>query len=167
MATSDVFVENFKMGFLAHHGLSYEDVKKIKPDIIYCSITSFGQIGPYGQRPGYNFQIQGLSGLMSLSGEPQGILLRAGISVVDIGTGLYSVIAILAALYHRAQTGEGQCIDMALLYSAMGLLSFAAQSYLLDAKLPPRIGNDHLNIVPYGLFEPQDACIIVAIGADA
>ncbi|MBL8676806.1 MAG: CoA transferase [Alphaproteobacteria bacterium] len=166
IATSDVFVENFKVGFLAHHGLSYEDVKKIKPDIIYCSITGFGQTGPYAQRPGYDFQVQGLSGLMSLIGEPEGIPLRAGISIADIGTGLYSAIAILTALYHRAQTGEGQYIDMALLDSTMGLLSFTAQSYLLDRKLPPRIGNGHPNIVPYGLFESQDGYIIIAIGTD-
>lgn len=167
IATSDVFVENFKVGFLAAHGLSYEDVKKIKPNIIYCSITGFGQTGPYAQRPGYDFQVQGLSGLMSLIGEPEGIPLRAGISIADIGTGLYSAIAILAALYQRGQTGEGQYIDMALLDSTMGLLSFAAQSYLLDGKLPSRIGNGHPNIVPYGLFEARDGYVIVAIGTDS
>jgi crotonobetainyl-CoA:carnitine CoA-transferase CaiB-like acyl-CoA transferase len=166
IATSDVFVENFKVGFLAHHGLSYEDVKKIKPDIIYCSITGFGQTGPYAQRPGYDFQVQGLSGLMSLIGEPEGIPLRAGISIADIGTGLYSAIAILAALHQRSQTGEGQYIDMALLDSTMGLLSFAAQSYLLDGKSPPRVGNGHPNIVPYGVFEASDGYVIIAIGTD-
>lgn len=166
IATSDVFVENFKVGFLAHHGLSYEDVKKIKPDIIYCSITGFGQTGPYAQRPGYDFQVQGLSGLMSLIGEPEGIPLRAGISIADIGTGLYSAIAILAALHQRGQTGEGQYIDMALLDSTMGLLSFAAQSYLLDGKSPPRVGNGHPNIVPYGVFEASDGYVIIAIGTD-
>lgn len=163
---SDVFVENFKTGFLARHGLGYEDVKKIKPDIIYCSITGFGQTGPYATRPGYDFQIQGLSGLMSLIGEPEGNPLRAGISVADLTTGLYSALAILAALYQRTQTGMGQFIDMALLDSTMALLSFAAQSYLLDGNLPPRIGNGHPNIVPYGAFEAQDGFVIIAIGTD-
>ncbi|OJW50259.1 MAG: hypothetical protein BGO67_02000 [Alphaproteobacteria bacterium 41-28] len=163
---SDVFVENFKTGFLARHGLAYEDVKKIKPDIIYCSITGFGQTGPYADRPGYDFQIQGLSGLMSLIGEPDGDPLRAGISIADIGTGIYSALAILAALYQRTRTGQGQYIDMALLDSTLALMSFAAQSYLLDGNLPPRVGNGHPNIVPYGAFQVQDGLVIVAIGSD-
>lgn len=163
---SDVFVENFKTGFLARHGLGYEDVKKIKPNIIYCSITGFGQSGPYSDRPGYDFQIQGLSGLMSLIGEPEGDPLRAGISIADLTTGLYSALAILGALFQRTQTGMGQFIDMALLDSTMALLSFAAQSYLLDGNLPPRTGNGHPNIVPYGAFEAQDGFVIVAIGTD-
>lgn len=164
---SDVFVENFKVGFLTHHGLGYEDVKQIKPDIIYCSITGFGQTGPYAHRPGYDFQVQGLSGFMSLIGEPEGIPLRAGISIADLTTGLYSALAIIAALYQRTHTGEGQHIDMALLDSTMALLSFSAQSYLLDGKLPPRVGNGHPNIVPYGAFEAQDGFVIVAIGTEA
>ena len=151
--TSDIFVENFKTGFLSSYGLGYEDVKKIKPDIIYCSITGFGQTGPYAQRPGYDFQVQGLSGLMSLIGEPDGIPFRAGISISDIVTGIYSALAILAALYQRNRTGEGQVIDMALLDSTMAILSFAAQSYLLEGNQPPRVGNGHPNIVPYGTFE--------------
>lgn len=163
---SDVFVENFKTGFLAHHGLGYEDVKKIKPDIIYCSITGFGQTGPYSTRPGYDFQIQGLSGLMSLIGEPDGNPLRAGISIADLTTGLYSALAILGALFQRTQTGTGQFIDMSLLDSTMALLSFTAQSYLLDGNLPPRTGNSHPNIVPYGAFEAQDGFLIIAIGTD-
>jgi crotonobetainyl-CoA:carnitine CoA-transferase CaiB-like acyl-CoA transferase len=163
---SDVFVENFKTGFLARHGLAYEDVKKIKPDIIYCSITGFGQTGPYAERPGYDFQIQGLSGLMSLIGEPDGDPLRAGISIADIGTGIYGALAILAALFQRTRTGEGQYIDMSLLDSTLALMSFAAQSYLLDGNLPPRVGNGHPNIVPYGAFQAQDGLVIVAIGSD-
>ncbi|MBY0292745.1 MAG: CoA transferase [Alphaproteobacteria bacterium] len=164
---SDVFVENFKKGFLTYHGLSYADIKKIKPDIIYCSITGFGQTGPYAHRPGYDFQVQGLSGLMSLIGEPEGIPLRAGISVADIGTGMYGVMAILAALFQRTRTGKGQYIDLALLDSTMALLSFAAQSYLLEGKSPPRVGNGHPNIVPYGTFQAQDGFVIIAIGTDA
>lgn len=166
IGTSDVFVENFKAGFLARHGLGYDDVKKIKPDIIYCSITGFGQTGPYAARPGYDFQIQGLSGLMSLIGEPEGDPLRAGISIADLTTGLYSALAILGALYQRTQTGVGQFIDMALLDATMALLSFAAQSYLIDGNLPPRLGNGHPNIVPYGAFEAQDGFVIIAIGTD-
>lgn len=165
--TSDIFVENFKTGFLASHGLGYEDVKSIKPNIIYCSITGFGQKGPYAHRPGYDFQVQGLSGLMSLIGEPDGPPLRAGISIADIATGIYSALAILAALYQRTQTGKGQYVDMALLDSTMSLLSFAAQSYLLDGNLPPRVGNGHPNIVPYGAFETNDGFVVVAIGTDA
>ena len=164
---SDIFVENFKTGFLAQYGLGYEDVKKIKPDIIYCSITGFGQAGPYAHRPGYDFQVQGLSGLMSLIGEPDGPPFRAGISIADIATGIYSALAILAALYQRTQTGQGQFIDMALLDSTMSLLSFAAQSYLLDGNLPPRVGNGHPNIVPYGVFQAQDGFVVVAIGTEA
>lgn len=163
---SDIFIENFKTGFLARHGLGYDEVKKIKPDIIYCSITGFGQTGPYSARPGYDFQIQGLSGLMSLIGEPEGHPLRAGISIADLTTGLYSAIAILGALFQRSQTGMGQFIDMSLLDSTMALLSFAAQSYLLDGSLPPRTGNAHPNIVPYGAFEAQDGFLIIAIGTD-
>ncbi|MBP6951968.1 MAG: CoA transferase [Alphaproteobacteria bacterium] len=164
---SDVFIENFKQGFLTRYGLGYADVKKIKPDIIYCSITGFGQTGPYAHRPGYDFQVQGLSGLMSLIGEPEGTPLRAGISIADIGTGMYSAMAILAALFQRTRTGKGQFIDMALLDSCMALLSFAAQSYLLEGKSPPRVGNGHPNIVPYGTFEAEDGFVIIAIGTDA
>jgi crotonobetainyl-CoA:carnitine CoA-transferase CaiB-like acyl-CoA transferase len=164
---SDVFVENFKQGFLKRYGLDYEAVKKIKPDIIYCSITGFGQEGPYAERPGYDFQVQGLSGLMSLIGEPDGTPLRAGISIADLSAGIYSAVAILGALYQRTQTGEGQFIDMALLDSTLALLSFAAQSYLLDGKNPPRVGNGHPNIVPYGVFEAKDGLIVLAIGTSS
>jgi len=164
---SDVLVENFKTGFLARHGLGYDDVRKIKPEIIYCSITGFGQTGPYAERPGYDFQIQGLSGLMSLIGEPEGAPMRAGISVADIGTGIYSALGILAALYQRTRTGEGQYIDMALLDSTLALMSFAAQSYVLNGELPPRVGNGHPNIVPYGAFQAKDGLVIVAIGSES
>lgn len=164
--TSDVFVENFKTGTLSKHGLGYEDVKKIKPDIIYCSITGFGQTGPYADRPGYDFQIQGLSGLMSLIGEPNGDPMRAGISIADIGTGIYSALAVLAALYQRARTGEGQFIDMALLDTTLALMSFTAQSYLLDGKLPSRVGNAHPNIVPYGSFKASDGYVVITMGSE-
>ncbi len=165
--TSDVFVENFKTGTLQKYGLGYEDVKKIKPDIIYCSITGFGHTGPYAERPGYDFQVQGLSGLMSLIGDPEGEPLRAGISISDLGAGVYSAVAILAALFQQARTGQGQFIDMALLDTTMALLSFAAQSYLLDGNLPPRVGNAHPNIVPYGAFQAIDGYVVITIGTDA
>lgn len=163
---SDVFIENFKTGILAKHGLGYEDVKKIKSDIIYCSITGFGQTGPYANRPGFDFQVQGLSGLMSLVGEPEGDPLRAGISISDLVTGIYSAVAIQAALYQRTQTGEGQYIDMALLDSTMALMSFTAQSYLMGGCLPSRVGNAHPNIVPYGAFRAADGHVILTIGTD-
>jgi len=165
--TSDIFVENFKTGFLTQHGLGYEAVKKIKPDIIYCSITGFGQTGPYAERPGYDFQVQGLSGLMSLIGEPDGDPLRAGISISDISTGIYSALAIVTALFQRSRTGEGQYIDMSLLDSTLALMTFASQSYLLDGKQPPRVGNGHPNIVPYGAFKAKDGFVIIAIGTQA
>jgi len=164
---SDLFVENFTVGLLSKYGLGYEDVKKIKPDIIYCSITGFGQTGPYANRPGYDFQVQGLSGLMSLVGEPGGDPLRAGISISDISTGIYSALAIMAALFQRSRTGEGQYIDMSLLDSTMALMTFAAQSYLMDGKQPPRVGNGHPNIVPYGAFKANDGFVIIAIGTQA
>jgi crotonobetainyl-CoA:carnitine CoA-transferase CaiB-like acyl-CoA transferase len=166
IAKSDVFVENFMVGQLSKYGLGYEDVKKINPNIIYCSVTGFGQTGPYAKRPGYDFQIQGMSGLMSLVGEEGGGPLRAGISISDISTGIYSALAIVTALYQRSQTGEGQYIDMSLLDSTMALMTFAAQSYLVDSKQPPRVGNGHPNIVPYGAFKARDGFIIVAIGTE-
>lgn len=165
--TCDVFVENFKTGTLDKYGLGYEDVKKIKPDIIYCSITGFGHTGPFANHPGYDFQIQGMSGLMSLIGDPQGEPMRAGISISDLGAGVYSAVAILAALFQQARTGQGQFIDMALLDTTMALLSFSAQSYLLDGKLPPRVGNAHPNIVPYGAFQASDGFVVITIGTDA
>ncbi|MEB3701795.1 CoA transferase [Candidatus Bealeia paramacronuclearis] len=164
--TADVFVENFKTGTLKRYGLDYEALQKIKPDIIYCSITGFGQTGPFAEKPGYDFQVQGMSGLMSLNGEPEGAPLRAGISLADISTGVYSALGIMTALYHRARTGEGQYIDMALFDCQMAMLSFAAQSYLLEGKQPSRTGNAHPNIVPYGAFEAQNGHVILAIGTD-
>jgi len=164
--TSDIFVENFKTGTLEKYGLGYDEVSKIKPDIIYCSITGFGHTGPFKDKPGYDFQVQGMSGLMSLNGEPEGTPMRAGISLADISTGVYSALAIMTALFHHARTGEGQFIDMALFDCQMAMLSFAAQSYLTDGKQPPRTGNAHPNIVPYGAYQAKDGHVIIAIGTD-
>ena len=166
IADSDILVENFKTGTLAKYGLDYESVKKINPRLIYCSITGFGQKGPYARRPGYDFQIQGMSGLMSLNGEVYGDPMRSGISLADISTGVYSAVAILAALYQRTQTGRGQFIDMSLLDCQVAMLSFAAQSTLLTGEQPERVGNGHPNIVPYGAFPAQDGFVVIAIGTD-
>lgn len=166
IAESDILVENFKTGTLAKYGLDYESVKKINPQLIYCSITGFGQTGPYAQRPGYDFQIQGMSGLMSLNGEVHGDPMRSGISLADISTGVYSAVAILAALYQRTQTGRGQFIDMSLLDCQVAMLSFAAQSTLLTGEQPERVGNGHPNIVPYGAFPARDGFVVIAIGTD-
>lgn len=167
IAESDVLVENFKTGTLAKFGLDYESVKDLNPRLIYCSITGFGQTGPYAKRPGYDFQIQGLSGLMSLNGEPNGNPLRAGISLADISSGVYSATAILAALFQRTQTGRGQFIDMSLLDCTVAMLSFAGQSALLDGQQPERVGNGHPNIVPYGAFQAKDGFVVIALGTDA
>ena len=164
--STDVFVENFKTGTLEKYELGYDEVIKINPNIIYCSITGFGHTGPFKDKPGYDFQIQGMSGLMSLNGEPDGTPLRAGISLADISTGVYSALAIMTALFHRQRTGEGQFIDMSLFDCQMAMLSFAAQSFLTDGKQPPRVGNAHPNIVPYGAFPAQDGHVIIAIGTD-
>jgi len=165
--TSDIFVENFKTGTLDRYGLSYEDVKAINPRIIYCSITGFGHTGPWADQPGYDFQVQGLSGMMSLNGHPEDIPVRVGISLADISTGVYSALAIMTALYHRERTGEGQRIDMALFDTQMAMLSFAAQSYLLDGKQPQRTGNAHPNIVPYGVFPTSDGHVILGLTTNA
>lgn len=165
--TSDIFVENFKTGTLKKYGLDYDTLKATYPQLIYCSITGFGQTGPYAERPGYDFQIQGMSGLMSLNGDPNGDPLRAGISLADLSTGVYSATAILAALFQRTQTGRGQFIDMALFDCQMAMLSFAAQSFLVDGQQPERFGNGHPNIVPYGAFKAQDGFIVIAIGTNA
>lgn len=167
ISKSDVFVENFKTGTLKKFGFDYNTLKQIYPRLIYCSITGFGQTGPYAERPGYDFQIQGMSGLMSLNGDPHGDPLRAGISLADLSTGVYSATAILAALFQRTQTGRGQFIDMALFDCQMAMLSFAAQSYLVDSQQPQRYGNGHPNIVPYGAFKAQDGFIVIAIGTNA
>ena len=167
---SDVLIENYKYGDLARYGLSYEDLKKINPRLIYCSITGFGQTGPYRERPGYDFMIQGMGGMMSVTGEPDGAPgggpQRAGVPVADIITGMYASIAICAALAHRAESGVGQQLDLALLDSQIALLAYQNTNYFSTGSPPSRIGNLHPNIVPYQPFRTRDGSVILACGND-
>jgi crotonobetainyl-CoA:carnitine CoA-transferase CaiB-like acyl-CoA transferase len=169
-AKSDVVIENFKVGGLKKYGLDYDGLKAVNPGIIYCSITGFGQDGPYAQRAGYDFMIQGMGGIMSITGQPDGSPgaepMKSGMAFADIFTGLYSVIGILGALHHKALTGEGQHIDMALLDSQVAVLGNQALNYLVSGNVPRRLGNAHPNIVPYQTFETKDGHIIIAVGND-
>ena len=169
-AKCDVFVENFKFGDLARYGLGYEDIKAVNPGIVYCSITGFGQTGPWKDRPGYDFMAQGMSGLMSVTGSPDSDTdpagVRFGVPIIDIMTGMYATIAICAALAHRAETGKGQNLDIALLDSALALTSIQAMNYIATGESPGRIGNAHPNIVPYQVFPTADGSVIVACGND-
>ncbi|KPB77237.1 CaiB/BaiF CoA transferase family protein [Pseudomonas cannabina] len=169
-AKSDIVIENFKVGGLAAYGLDYPSLKAINPRLIYCSITGFGQSGPYAKRPGYDFMIQALGGLMSLTGLPEGEEgagpVKVGVALTDILTGLYSTTAILAALAHRDQSGVGQCIDMALLDVQVACLANQAMNYLTTGVSPGRLGNAHPNIVPYQSFPTADGDLILTIGND-
>ncbi len=171
VAQSDVLVENFKVGGLASYGLDYASLAKINPHLVYCSITGFGQDGPYAARAGYDFLIQGMGGLMSITGRsddeagagPQ----KVGVALTDILTGLYATVAIQAALAHRDKTGAGQHIDLALLDVQVACLANQAMNYLVSGKVPQRMGNAHPNIVPYQDFPTADGDMILAIGNDA
>jgi crotonobetainyl-CoA:carnitine CoA-transferase CaiB-like acyl-CoA transferase len=165
-ARSDVLIENYKHGDLARYGLAYEDLRKVNPKLVYCSLTGFGQTGPYRERPGYDFMIQGMGGMMSVTGEPDGAPQRAGVPVADIITGMYASIAICAALAHRAETGTGQHLDLALLDSQIALLAYQNTNYFATGKPPGRIGNLHPNIVPYQPFRTSDGDVIIACGND-
>lgn len=168
---SDVVLENFKVGGLSAYRLDYASLSALNPEMIYCSITGFGQSGPYAQRAGYDFLIQGLGGLMSLTGHPDddegGGPVKTGVALVDILTGLYATVAVLAALNHRTQTGEGQHIDMALLDVEVACLANQAMNYLVSGESPTRLGNAHPNIVPYQAFPTADGDMILTIGNDA
>jgi crotonobetainyl-CoA:carnitine CoA-transferase CaiB-like acyl-CoA transferase len=170
-AKSDIIIENFKVGGLAAYGLDYESLKAINPRLIYCSITGFGQSGPYAKRAGYDFMIQGLGGLMSLTGRPEGDdgagPVKVGVALTDILTGLYSTVAILAALAHRDQGGKGQHIDMALLDVQVACLANQAMNYLTTGVAPQRLGNSHPNIVPYQDFPTADGDFILTVGNDS
>jgi formyl-CoA transferase len=170
-AKSDVVLENYKVGQLEKYGLDYASLKKVKPDLIYCSITGFGQTGPYAQRAGYDFIIQGIGGFMSITGErdslPGGGPQKAGVAISDLMTGMYSSVAVLAALAHRERTGTGQYIDMALLDVQVAMLANINSNFLASGQLPVRWGNAHANIVPYQAFQTNDSWIIVAVGNDA
>jgi crotonobetainyl-CoA:carnitine CoA-transferase CaiB-like acyl-CoA transferase len=165
-AKSDVLIENFKVGGLAKFGLDYASLKDECPRLIYCSVTGFGQDGPYSKRAGYDLMAQGMGGLMDLTGMPDGEPTRIGIPVSDIFTGCYSVIGILAALHERKTTGKGAYVDTALVDSTVGVLSNQALNYLVSGKVPKRIGNAHANIVPYQVFPTADGYAIVATGND-
>lgn len=167
IAEADVVIENFKVGTLAKFGLDYETLKEINPRLIYCSITGFGQDGPYAHRAGYDFIIQGMAGLMHLTGEPDGQPQKVGVAFADIFTGLYSVIAIQSALIMREATGRGQHIDMALFDSTVGVLANQAMNYLASGVSPKRLGNAHPNIAPYQVFQVTDGYIIIACGNDS
>lgn len=169
-ATSDIVIENFTVGLLARYGLDYASLSRYRPGLIYCSITGFGQTGPWAARPGYDFIIQGLSGFMSVTGEcddrPGGGPQKAGVAVADLFTGVYASSAILAALYHRQRTGEGQHIDLALLDTMVSTMANVNLNYLTSGALPRRHGNAHANVVPYQAFPCSDGAIIVAVGND-
>ena len=167
---ADVVIENYKVGQLKRYGLDYDALKAIKPDLVYCSVTGFGQDGPYAHRAGYDFLIQGMGGLMSVTGErddlPGGGPQKAGVALTDIMTGMYATVAVLAALTHRDRTGTGQHIDMALLDTQVAMLANMGSNYLNSGKPPKRWGNAHANIVPYQSFACADGHIIVATGND-
>jgi len=169
-ARSDVLLENYKFGDLARYGLAYADLKALNPRLIYCSLTGFGQTGPYRERPGYDFMIQGMAGLMSVTGErddlPGGGPQKAGIPIADIITGMYATIAVCAALAHRAEAGIGQQLDLALFDSLAAILAFQGSNYLATGESPQRLGNAHPNIVPYQTFKTADGDVILACGND-
>ena len=163
---SDVVVDNFRVGTLEKMGLSYEEMQEIKPDIIYCTITGFGYSGPYSHKPGYDFIVQALSGLMSLTGPVDGRPQRVGVAIADLLTGIYACNAITAALYAREQSGNGQRIDSSLFDSQVATLSYVASNYLNSGEAPKRLGNAHPNIVPYQDFKASDGSVAFAAGND-
>jgi crotonobetainyl-CoA:carnitine CoA-transferase CaiB-like acyl-CoA transferase len=180
----DVFVENFKVGDMARYGLEYEALKALNPRLVYCSVTGFGQTGPYRERAGYDYAIQGMGGLMSVTGERDGFVdaegrpvgggpQKVGVAVADLFTGMYATVAILAALRHAERTGEGQFVDMALLDTQVAMLANLGANYLVSGKAPGRAGNAHQNIVPYQVFEVAPAAngsqdhLILAVGNDS
>jgi len=166
VADADVVIENFKVGGLAKYGLDYASLHALNPALIYCSITGFGQTGPYAHQPGYDFIIQGMAGLMSITGEAEGQPQKVGVAVVDIFTGVYASTAILAALHQRASTGQGQQIDMSLLDVATSIMANQAMNYLATGVAPAKMGNAHPNLVPYAVFDCADGWIIIATGND-
>ncbi|WEZ81982.1 CaiB/BaiF CoA-transferase family protein [Rhizobium sp. 32-5/1] len=163
---SDVLLENFKVGGLEKYGLDYESLRKVNPRLVYCSVTGFGQDGPYAHRAGYDYIVQGMSGIMDLTGDPAGEPQKIGVAFADIFTGLYGVIAVQAALAQRERTGTGQHIDMALLDCMTGVLANQALNFLVSGKAPTRMGNAHPNIAPYQVFPTADGHLIVAVGND-
>ncbi|WP_430512832.1 CaiB/BaiF CoA transferase family protein [Pannonibacter phragmitetus] len=163
---ADILIENFKVGGLVKYGLDYDSLKAVNPRLIYCSITGFGQDGPYAHRAGYDFMIQGTGGLMDLTGDRDGEPQKVGVAIADIFTGVYGVIGILAALRRRDMTGEGEHVDMALLDTQVAVLANQAENYFISGKAPRRLGNAHPNIVPYQVFPSSDGHLIIACGND-
>jgi crotonobetainyl-CoA:carnitine CoA-transferase CaiB-like acyl-CoA transferase len=164
---ADVVIENYKVGGLAKYGLDPAAMRAINPRLVVCSITGFGQTGPYAHRAGYDFIIQGMGGIMSLTGEPDGAPQKAGIAYADVFTGVYSAVAILAALRRRDETGEGAHIDMALLDTQVSVLANQALNWMASGKVPHRMGNGHANLVPYQGFSAKDGDLIIAVGNDS
>jgi crotonobetainyl-CoA:carnitine CoA-transferase CaiB-like acyl-CoA transferase len=163
---ADILIENFKTGGLAKYGLDYASLAEEFPRLIYCSITGFGHTGPYAHRAGYDFIIQGMSGLMSVTGEPDRQPQKSGMAITDIFTGIYATTAILAAVHQREKTGRGQHIDMALLDCAVSIMGNQAMNYLVTGNAPTRMGNAHPNLTPYEVFEASDGHVIIATGND-
>lgn len=167
LANADVLVENYKVGGMARYGLDYAHLKGRYPRLVYCSLTGFGQTGPYATRAGYDFLIQGMGGIMSLTGAPDGMPMKVGVGIADVMAGMYAAVGILAALRHRDLTGQGQHIDVSLLDSQIAWLVNAGTNYLANREVPERLGNGHPNIVPYQTFDTADGPMILAIGNDA
>ncbi|SDD40626.1 Crotonobetainyl-CoA:carnitine CoA-transferase CaiB [Paracoccus isoporae] len=167
VADADILIENFKVGGLAKYGLDHASLSALNPRLIYCSVTGFGQTGPYAHRAGYDYIIQGMSGLMSVTGDPEGQPQKVGVAVTDIFTGIYAATAILAAVEQRHRTGRGQHIDMALMDVAVAIMANQAMNYLVTGQAPMRMGNAHPNLVPYAVFDCADGWIIIATGNDA
>ena len=166
IAECDILVENFKVGALAKYGLGYEQLHAKFPKLIYCSITGFGQTGPYAPRPGYDALIQGMGGVMSLTGEPDGLPQKVGVPVADLFAGLYGCIGVLAALRHRDATGQGQQIDIGMLDTSVAWLANQGMNYLATGENPPRLGNQHPNIAPYQVFPTADGHMVLSVGND-
>ena len=166
-ARSDVLIENFKVGVLSRYGLDYQSLAKLNPRLVYCSITGFGQTGPYAHRAGYDFVVQGMGGFMDITGEVDGEPMKAGLACADIITGIYSVTAALAALRERDVTGRGTYIDMALFDTQVGVMSNQAVNYFISGVTPARMGNAHNALVPYGLFPVADGRVVIACGNDS
>jgi crotonobetainyl-CoA:carnitine CoA-transferase CaiB-like acyl-CoA transferase len=163
---ADIVIENFKVGGLKKYGLDWESLRAVKPNLVYCSVTGFGQTGPYASRGGYDFVAQGMGGFMAITGEEGGQPLRAGVAMADVTTGLYATISILAALRHAERTGEGQQIDISLLDTQIACLANQAMNWLVGGVDPGRLGNRHPTVVPYKIFDVADGTIIIAIGND-
>ena len=164
---SDVMVENFKVGDMARYGLAYDDLKGLNPRLVYCSISGFGQTGPYAPRAGYDLLAQALGGIMSVTGEADRPPMKVGVGIADIMCGMYAAAAILAALHHRERTGEGQAIDLALLDTQVAWLVNIGLNYLISGEVPGRVGNEHPNIVPYNVMPAADGYFTLAVGNDA